>query len=117
MFGFGLTVAGIGIGIVFFELVLLIFVILLITFAARAIENRKKPALPEKKAEIAVQAAAIPAQIAAEDNDDEIAAVIAAAVAYLTEGASVITAIRRVNGTSGSAWGQAGRQETMSARQ
>jgi len=116
MFGFGLTVAGIGIGIVFFELVLLIFVIMLITFVARSIENRKKPGLPEKKAEVAVQAAA-PVQAAAEDNDEEIAAVIAAAVAYLTQGASVITAIRRVNGTSGAAWGLAGRQETMSLRQ
>jgi len=115
MFGFGLTVAGIGIGIVFFELALLILVIFVITFAARSIENRKTT-LKEKKTEPAVQVAA-PEMIAAEDGNDDIVAVIAAAVAYLTQGTSVVTAIRRVPGVNGSTWSQAGRQETMSVRQ
>ena len=115
MLGFGLTVAAIGIGIVFFELVLLIFVILLITFAARAIENRKT-AIPGKKPEITVQNAA-PAIVKAENDDDDVIAVIAAAVACMTQGASVVTAIRRVQGVSGPIWSQIGRQETMSVRQ
>jgi len=113
MFSFGLTVAGIGIGIVFFELALLIGVIYMITLVAKALTG-KKNTLPEKK--VAVEAAA-PVIIEAEDNDDEIAAVIAAAVAYLTQGTSVVTAIRRVHGVSGPTWSLAGRQETMSARQ
>ena len=115
MLGFGLTVAAIGMGIVFSELVLLIFVIMLITTVSRAIANRSN-VLPGKKPEITVQNAA-PAIVEAENDDDDIVAVIAAAVACMTQGASVVTAIRCVHGVSGPIWSQTGRQEVMSVRQ
>lgn len=119
MLGFGLTVAAIGMGIVFFELVLLIVVIKLITMGSRAITGRNGAQQPQQKPAPPAQAVvAAPAEIkAAEDDEDEIAAVIAAAVAYLTQGTAVITAIKRIQGTTGTAWSQAGRQETMSLRQ
>lgn len=41
MLGFGLTVAAIGMGVVFVELIFLVFVINAITAAAKSIEGKK----------------------------------------------------------------------------
>ena len=118
MLGFGLTVAAIGMSVVFAELVFLIFVIMLITKAAKLIANRKAPpASAEKTPENVSPAALAIAENAPDDAPEDIVAVIAAAVACLTQGRGVVKAIKRVQEVNGSAWGQAGRQETMAGRQ
>ena len=114
MFIFGITVAIIGMGIVFCELVFLIVVIKLITLASKSITSRKN-GIAVKPAEISSKEIA-PAGIEAQD-DGEIAAVIAAAIACMTQSTTVIKAIKRIQNVNGSTWSQAGRQETMSVRQ
>jgi len=51
------------------------------------------------------------------DDDDEVITVIAAAVAYLTQGRGVLTTIRRVAAPGVPSWSLAGRQDTMNLRQ
>ncbi|MDX9872921.1 MAG: OadG family transporter subunit [Clostridia bacterium] len=114
MLGFGLTVAGIGLGTVFIELCLLIFVIYIISAVAKAIQGKK----PEAGANVVQQPAAPAAvQVEALESDDDVIAVIAAAVASLEMGSIRITAIRRIAGVGGATWSQAGRLDTMYARQ
>jgi sodium pump decarboxylase gamma subunit len=114
MLGFGLTVAAIGIGTVFTELILLVFVIYAISGIANIITGKK----PKAGASTAEQNVAQPAVVQAqEENDDSIIAVIAATIASLNMGSVKITAIRRINGVSGPAWSHAGRVDTMNSRQ
>lgn len=115
MLGFGLTVAGIGLSTVFLELCLLIVVIYVISAVARAIEG-KKPDAGVNVQQQSLAPATVPVQVPAESEDDLIA-VIAAAIASLDMGSVRITAIRRVTGVSGSTWSHAGRMDTMSVRQ
>lgn len=114
MLGFGLTVAAIGIGTVFTELILLVFVIYGISAIANAITGKKSEAGVSPVQPSVAQPAAVQAQ---EENDDGIVAVIAAAIASMGLGGVQITAIRRINGVSGPAWSHAGRLDTMNARQ
>jgi len=105
LFGFGLTVAAIGMGIVFLELVLLIIVIKLITLASNSLSAKH-----------VVTKKAVPAKVEEQDEDD-IVAVIAGVAAYLTQSVAVVNAIKRIDGVSISAWSQAGCQETRFLRQ
>jgi len=116
MLGFGLTVAGIGMGTVFAELVMLVGVIWVISSAAKMIEGKKNPVTVKTEQPQVVQAAPAPTVAAAQDDDD-VAAVIAAAVAAFSKGTMVIKAITRMPGVQAPSWSMAGRQDTMSLRQ
>ena len=114
MLGFGLSVAVIGIGVVFSALVFLIFVIKAISAAARMIDNTvvtKKSEPAASKVEVVQPVAVI------SKDDDEIIAVISAAIACLTEERMVVKTITRLPGYQAPAWSYAGRVETMNLRQ
>jgi sodium pump decarboxylase gamma subunit len=115
MLGFGLTVAAIGLGTVFSELVLLIFVIYAISAVTKAISGKKSEAGVSPAQQQAAQPAAVQVQEANDEND--IVAAIAAAVASLNLGSVRITAIRRICGSSAPTWSHAGRLDTMNSRQ
>jgi len=121
---FGLTVTGIGVAIVFAGLVVLIGLIKLVNIAtggAGKPKKEKKAAAPAKGAApapapaqdeqvMAVIAAAVAAQ------DEELIAVISAAVAAMMDDGAAFTVrrIRRV--TNASAWQKAGREEQIYSR-
>lgn len=117
MFGFGLTVAGIGMGIVFVELVLLIFVIYLISRGVAQVNRIKSP-----KSVKPVQEKAEPAPVAisqgeqAVNDNEEVLAVIAAAITCFDSNVRIST-ISRIKGTDSPVWSHAGRHDVMSARQ
>lgn len=113
MLKFGLTVAFIGMGVVFIELIFLVYVIRFITFITGKIEVKKTPVtVKSSKQEETMQAAA---EVAV--DDEEVIAVISAAVAYLTQGSASIKTIRRLPGVAAPAWSAAGRMEVMNCRQ
>ncbi len=116
MLGFGLTVAVIGIGIVFSALVFLILVIKVMTMAVAASEAKAQPATvsPVKKTEAP---AAVPVNNETAQDESEVMAVIAAAVASLSQGRMVVKTITRLPGLHAPAWSYAGRTDVMSARQ
>ena len=122
---FGLTVTGIGVAIVFAGLVVLIGLIKLVNIAtggAGKPKKEKKAAAPAKAAApvpaapvqdeqvMAVIAAAVAAQ------DEELIAVISAAVAAVMGGEDnfVVRRVRRVSNAS--AWQKAGREEQIYSR-
>jgi len=113
MLGFGLTVAAIGMGVVFVELIFLVFVINAITAAAKSIEGKKTPAVVEPVKREEVPAAAV----RADEDQDEIIAVISAVAAYLGQSGTTVKAIRRLSGVPAPVWSAAGRLETMNLRQ
>lgn len=115
MLSFGLIVAAIGIGVVFLELILLIFIIKGISLFAGTIENRRNRT---DKQQVNHQAATeTNLKIEAHEDNDEIIAVIAAAVASMSHGTAYVKAIRCLPGTNAPAWSYAGRSETMNLRQ
>lgn len=110
---FGLQVTVLGIGVVFVALTFLIFVIKLMTKATEVSEAKKKmnnPVTIEKERPS-------PEALQTGEEDGEIIAAIAAAVAYLTQGQMSIKTIRRVKEDPVPVWSAAGRQETMDLRQ
>lgn len=113
MLGFGLKVAAIGIGTVFLELVLLVFVIMFITKITRMITGKKPEAGVTSKGQTVTQ----PAQTSIQGNDDDIIAVIAAAIAAMGSQDIHITAIRRITPVNAPVWSHAGRLDTMNSRQ
>ncbi len=116
MLVFGLTVAAIGMGIVFCELVLLIFVIMLITFVSRAIEN-KRTTLPEKKAEVVVQlAASASIEHNIQNEAEEVLVVIAAALAAMDNAEKRFIPLNRGDNNIHPAWYQAGQDEVMTLK-
>jgi sodium pump decarboxylase gamma subunit len=114
MFGFGLQVALIGLGIVFIALTFLIGVIKVMAVATGNAEVKKTPdqAAPVKKAPEQQPIAAVK-----KEDDSDVMAVIAATVAFLTQGRMSIKTITRVPGGYAPSWSLAGRQETMNLRQ
>ncbi len=111
MFGFGLQVAIIGIGIVFVALTFLIGVVkLMILATGNAVKKTPEPQAPVTKA-------AEPAVAVKKEDDSDVIAVIAATVAFLTQGRMSIKTITRVPGGYAPSWSLAGRQETMNLRQ
>lgn len=114
---FGLTVTLIGIGIVFAGLTLLIFLIKLMALVTGGMGKKtkkdKKAAGPAPAvAAPAVQPAAAPAAAA----DEQLIAVISAAVAAMLgeECGFVVRRVRRV--TNASPWQKAGREEQIYSR-
>lgn len=112
MLGFGFMVAFIGMGTVFIELCLLIVLIYVISAVTKAITGKK----PEAGLSTAQQQEAQPAAVQVNDENDIVAA-IAAAVASLELGNVRITAIRRISACTAPVWSHAGRLDTMNSRQ
>ncbi len=108
---FGLTVALIGIAIVFCGLVVLIGLIKLITVATQPRKTAEPaPAPAPVPAPVAPAAAAAPAQ------DDALIAVITAAVAAMMEDGAAFTVRRVRRVTNAPAWQRAGREEQAYSR-
>ena len=112
---FGLLVTVIGIGIVFFGLVVLIGLVKLISAATANLGKKQKP----QKVAPAPAPAPIPAPVVeenAEADDSELIAVITAAIsAMLDDGGSfVVRKVRRVS--TAPAWSKAGREEQIYSR-
>lgn len=104
----------VGLGIVFIALVV---IILILTLQALIFKNVGKGKKAEKKAAAPAPAPA-PVQAAAPVEDDaEIAAVIAAVVAMMSESGNglKIRSIRRV-GKNNTGWNESGRQEYLGTR-
>ena len=117
--GEGFVTFILGMGIVFFVLVVLIFVIKGLTAVIAPKPKKEKPApapkVPDPVPEIVNVPAAAPA---AEDDEDEVIAVIAAAVAAVAaaEGTRLaVKSFRRV-GAQAPAWNRAGRQDIIANR-
>lgn len=111
--GFGLSVALIGMLVVFAGLVLLIFTIRLVTYVSK---NRKVAQVdaPTAPAMPAMAQAAAPA--AAQGVPPEVMAAITAAIAALWQGETgfVVRHVRRVQNAP--AWNRAGREDQIYSR-
>ncbi|MDD2402294.1 MAG: OadG family protein [Clostridia bacterium] len=110
---FGLKVAAIGVGVVFGALVFLIAIINIMakTIGTSTSEKDSLQAVGVKE-ETAVQ------KISVENEDDsEVIAVIAAAIACFSQGTMRVTTIKRIKQECVPYWNFAGRQETMKLRQ
>lgn len=114
---FGLTVALIGMAIVFAGLVVLIGLVKLLVLATG---NIGKPKQEKKAAEPAPAPVAAPvaeAAAPAAGTDDELIAVITAAIAAMMDGDNsgfVVRRVRRVSNTP--AWSKSGREEQVYSR-
>ena len=112
---FGLTVALIGMAIVFAGLVVLIGLVKLLVLATGSIG---KPKQEKKAAEPApVAAPVVEAAVPAAGADDELIAVITAAIAAMMDGDNsgfVVRHVRRVSNTP--AWSKSGREEQVYSR-
>lgn len=119
MLGFGLTVAFIGIGIVFATLAFLVLVIWAITACARIVDRPKTEAgTVQKTALIETKPQEKPEQAGLSGEDDpEVIAVITAAIASVLQGPVRIATIKRLPANAASPWSSAGRTEVMSLRQ
>ena len=114
---FGLQVTAIGIGIVFFGLVVLIGLVKIISIATGSMGKKKEAPKPMP------QPIPTPATVreieeeapAAQDDSELIAVITAAITAMLDEGSSfVVRKVRRVSNTP--AWSKAGREEQIYSR-
>lgn len=110
----------VGFGIVFLTLILLILVLTLQAWIFKGISGRGKKAKAPAPKPAPAQAPAnpIPAPApAAAQEDEEIAAVIAAVVAMMSESGNglVVRSVRRV-GSNTPAWSASGRQEYVNTR-
>lgn len=119
MLGFGLTVAFIGIGIVFATLAFLILVIWAITAGVKLIERPKTEAgTVQKTASIETKPQEKPIQInSCGEDDPEVIAVITAAIASVLQRPVRIATIKRIPANCASPWSSAGRTEVMNLRQ
>ena len=114
---FGLQVTAIGIGIVFFGLVVLIGLVKLISVATASLGKKKeapKPA-PQPTTPATIKPIVMEETPAAQDDGELIAVITAAIAAMLDEGSAfVVRKVRRVSNTP--AWSKAGREEQIYSR-
>lgn len=112
---YGLLVTIVGMVIVFVGLLLLIAIINVQAGAFRLFGNSKKDGAAEKKAQTPCQLQR--RACAQSEDEEEIAAVIAAAVAMFEENGTGlrVKSIRRV-GSNAPAWNAAGRREYLGSR-
>jgi sodium pump decarboxylase gamma subunit len=111
---YGLKVTLLGMGTVFVALYILM---LLIQLQSNFLAPKPQKKQDEPKKEVTpAQAQVSSAQVTEKEDEDEIAAVIAAAIAACGQQV-VIRTITRVIGTSGATWAQSGRTEAMNLRQ
>lgn len=108
----GLKVTAIGFSTVFVVLTMLMFIITAFGKFVSGLE--KKPEAAPKVAAPAPQAAA--AAPAPKQDDNELIAVIAAAVAASGDSTKAVRSISIVNGTSGASWTVASRADAMASR-
>ena len=113
---FGLQVTAIGIGIVFFGLVVLIGLVKIISVATASLGKKKeapKP-VPQPAAEVTIKP--IVEEVPAVQDDGALIAVITAAIAAMLDDGSafVVRKVRRVSNTP--AWSKAGREEQIYSR-
>lgn len=109
----GLKVTAIGFTTVFVVLTVLMGIIYVM---GSVLGNAgKKPEAAPKAATPAPKAAA-PAPAAAKQDDGELIAVIAAAIAACGGSTQAVKSISRVNGTAGAAWTAASRSDAMGSR-
>lgn len=107
----GLKVTAIGFSTVVLVLTMLWFIISLFGKFVSGLE--KKPEAAPKVAAPAPQAAAAPAP---KQDDNELIAVIAAAIAASGGSGKAVKSISIVNGTSGASWTVASRADAMASR-
>lgn len=112
-FIFGIEVAVLGMGTVFAALVFLIGIIKVMGMATEKLAEKKQVSESFVAKDNAQEQKITPA---AEDND-EILAVISAAIACITQGSGRIVTISRMRDEYVPGWTAAGRQETMRLRQ
>lgn len=111
---FGLTVAVIGVGIVFIELIFLVFIIKGISWATCSF-NQKKNKIEAAVIETAIETdTVIPEQSGISEEE---VVVISAAIAHLLAGETRIKTITRKPGIRLNPWTMAGSMEIMQARQ
>ena len=114
---FGLLVTVIGIGIVFFGLVVLIGLVKLISATTANLGKKKEPKkLAPAPAPAPVSTPAPVVEETAAADDSELIAVITAAIAAMLDdgGAFVVRKVRRVS--TAPAWSKAGREEQIYSR-
>lgn len=114
---FGLQVTAIGIGIVFFGLVVLIGLVKLISFATGSMGKKKEAPKPAPQpAQPSVARPIVEADEAEAQDDGALIAVITAAIAAMLDDGSafVVRKVRRVSNTP--AWNKAGREEQIYSR-
>lgn len=112
---FGTQVSLLGVVIVFVALAFLIVLIRVMTKVTNislAKKDTSEPVVAKEDSTLLLQEEILNIQ-----DDSEIIAVIAAAIAYLSQGKMKIKAIKRVKGEHTPTWSYAGRQETMYLRQ
>ena len=118
MLGGASIVFVVGFGIVFLVLILLILILTIEGKIFAALSGKKAPAKKAAPAPAPAPVAAPAPVVAVADEDEEIAAVIAAVIAmYAAEGGNglVVRSVRRV-GMNTPAWSASGRQEYMGTR-
>ncbi|HHZ16172.1 MAG TPA: OadG family protein [Peptococcaceae bacterium] len=113
---FGLQIAAIGIGIVFVGLIFLIIVIKCLgkgveAFTKKTVSADVAMSVPDDQAPVS------PVKVEEQEDENELIAVICAAVAWMLQGQGQIVTIRRVKEETTPGWALSGRQETMRLRQ
>ncbi len=110
---FGLQVSALGIGIVFLALVFLIGIIKVMAMATELF-GKKRNSAQAVDAQETVNKQLV---TQTEEEDSEVMAVIAAAIACMTQQKMKITTISRIREEQVPNWAAAGRQETIRLRQ
>lgn len=111
---FGLQVTAIGVTTVFVALTLLMFIIGFQSKILAQIENGKKKVEPEK---VEAPKQVIQTNSQSQEDDESLAAVIAAAIHAFSGQQVIIRTITRVPGNTGAIWSTAGRTDSMNLRQ
>lgn len=114
---FGLLVTLIGIGIVFFGLVLLIGLIKVINTVTGSMGKKKAPVLPASSpSPVPAPVAVVEEPAEPEQDANELIAVITAAIAAMLDDGTAFTVrhVRRIS--SAPAWNRAGREEQIYSR-
>lgn len=115
MWIFGLQVAAIGFSIVLVALIAIMFTIMLQEkILAGFTKKQKEVEVPKVEATTVVST---PQPEVQKENQEELIAVIAAAISAYNGQQVVVKNIRRVNGNSGLPWANASRTDNMSLRQ
>ena len=113
---FGLQVTVIGVGMVFVALIALIFIISLQDKILSGFTKKKPEKVETPKVETAQVVSASQSEAKKEDQD-ELIAVIAAAISAYNGQQVVVKNIRRVTGNAGLPWASASRIDNMNLRQ
>ena len=116
MLTFGLQVTVIGVGIVFFGLIVLIGLVKLISVATASLGKKKAPKPAPQPVPAPATIRVVEEEAPAAQDDGALIAVITAAIAAMLDDGSafVVRKVRRVSNTP--AWSKAGREEQIYSR-